>query len=215
MKGHTRRTLIGAMALLAAFAPAALGSADATRPTLTITPKTVAYGTGSVLLSGTVPSGKAGEVVSIMAKACLFTEAAEIGTVRTKKGGAFRYAVQPMLNTAFSARWNNATSSSVSVGVTPAVSVKPSGAGRYRIEVATTNPVFQDGRRVVLQRAAGSRWANVASGTLEKASPETAITVVSAAVVSAQVPKGSRLRAVLSGAQARCYRTGTSAEITA
>lgn len=211
----TLRTVPSAILVAAALVTAADAATGASRatPTLQITPRTVAYGSASVVLSGAVPSRRAGESVTILAHACRFTEAAEIATVRTSKGGAFRYKIRPMLNTSFAVRWNEAASRSVRVTVEPTIVLSRVGAGRYRIEVATTNGVFQDGRQVLLQRSVGGRWTKVAAGTLERASGETQITVLSAVVLSANVPKGSKLRALLPNGQARCYRGGTSPEI--
>lgn len=203
--------ILSAALLVTAADAATAGSAAA--PTLEIAPRTVAYGSGDVVLTGVVPSRSAGERVSILAHACLFTEAAEIATVRTSKRGAYRFKIRPMLNTTFSVRWNGTASRAVKVAVSPAITVSRVAAGRYRIEVATTNGVFQDGRRVVLQRLVGSRWATVTAGVLERASGETQITVLSAVVVSASVPKGSKLRALLPSRQARCYRGAASTAI--
>jgi hypothetical protein len=118
-----------------------------------------------------------------------------------------------MLNTSFRARTAAGTSAAVRVGVKPIVLLTRLRAGRYRVEVQTTNPVFLDGKQVTLQRKSGARWTPLARVKLKKASGETAITVLSAATIS--VKATGLLRAVLPPAQAGCYLGAASAEVAA
>lgn len=199
---------VGALALAAGAA-----AAPTAAPTLGAEPRTLVYGKGEVTLTGVVASKRAGEEVAILSQACLFTEPVQIGTTRSRAGGAFSYRIQPLLNTTFRARTEAGTSGGVRIGVTPIVSVRRIKAGRYRVEVQTTNPVFLDGKLVTLQRRAGKRWVPLARVKLAKASGETAITVLSAGTVS--VKATGVLRAFLPAAQARCYLGAASAEIAA
>ena len=207
---RTRHVLVAALA--AAAAVQAATAAPATAPTLTVRPPLVEYGRGEVVLGGTVPSRRPGETVSILSLPCRFSEYAEIGTTTTRAGGEFRYRLQPTLNTSFRVRTASGTSRAVRVAVKPIVEVEKTAPTKYRVEVLTTNPVFQHGSHVVLQRLSGGRWVDVRRGMLRKASPETAITVVSAVTLTARV-KGT-LRAVLPARQAHCYLAGISKSIT-
>lgn len=209
----TRRVRVFNMAAVATTllaVPASMAAPKA-EPLLAVAPAAVEYGRGEIVLSGVVPSKRAGETVSILSLPCRFTEYAEIGTTTTRAGGAYRYRLQPMLNTRFRVRAGAAHSRAVAVRVTPVVEVEKVGPGRYRVKVSTTNPVFQDGSRVLLQRAAGARWVTAGQGTLKKASAETAITVESAGIIAARVT--GQVRAVLPAAQAKCYQAGTSKPI--
>lgn len=208
----TRGSILAGVATTLLLVPASV-AAPVALPSLAIAPATVEYGRGEIVLSGTVPSKRAGETVSILSLPCRFTEYAEIGTTTTRAGGEYRYRLQPMLNTRFRIRAGAGPSRTVAVTVTPVVEVEKVGRGRYRVEVSTTNPVFQDGSRVLLQRAAGAGWVTAGSGLLKKASPETAITVESAVVIAAKVT--GRIRAVLPAGQAKCYLAGTSKPINA
>lgn len=207
-----RRRLLPTTVLVLALAAAA-AAAPTAGPTLRATPATIVYGKGDTVLTGVVASRKAGEEVTILSQACRFTEPAPVATVRTTAGGAFRFRIQPMLNTTFRARTAAGTSAAVRIGVKPIVLLSRVRAGRYRIEVQTTNPVFLDGKLVTLQRKAGARWVPLARVKLAKASAETAITVLSAATVSVRAT--GVLRAVLPAAQAGCYLGAASAEIPA
>lgn len=207
-----RRQLIPLTALFLTLAAAATAAPSA-GPTLKATPATIEYGKGEIVLSGVVAGKRAGEEVTILSQACRFTEPAPIATVKTKAGGAFTFRVQPMLNTSFRARTDAGTSAAVRIGVKPIVSVRRIRANRFRIEIQTTNPVFLDGRTAVLQRKVGARWVVVKSVKLVKASPETAITVLSAATFTATAT--GVVRAVLPAAQAGCYLGAVSAEIAA
>lgn len=210
MTAGARTVALLFVALLAAPASTAAPTAA---PSLAVSPATIEYGKGDVVLSGVIPSKRSGEVVTILSQPCRFTEPAAIGSTRTGAGGSFKYRVQPMLNTSFRVRSADVASRTVKVGVRPIVELKKVGAGRYRIQVATTNPVFLDGKQVILERSDGKRWVAVKHATLAKASAETAITVLSAATVTAKV-RGV-LRATLPASQAACYLAAKSAPTNA
>lgn len=204
--------LLGTLAALAATpTPAAPLRADA--PTLAVTPTTLVYGKGGVVLSGVVASRKAGEEVTILSQPCRFTEPAAIATVRSGSGGTFRYRVQPMLNTSFRVRAEGAASRAVTVRVRPVVELTRLRAGRYRAIVSTTNPVFLAGRPVLLQRASGARWVTIKRAVLAKASPETEITVLSAATFA--VKATGKLRATLPPTTGSCYLGASSPTLAA
>ena len=213
MKSSLRKTVL----VLALGAAAAIAAAPATGkiakgPTLQLTPGSVAFGK-TVTLSGVVPTRRAGQKVTIFVQACTFKAPVEFATVRTNAKGAYRYSVEPRINTTYSVTWNKRKSVRKAVRVQPGVTLKRVAAGRYRVEVATTNGQFLDGRTVVLQQAKGGGWATVAQGMLERASSEFALTLTSAATIDATVPAGSQLRAFLPPAQAPCYQSNASAAI--
>lgn len=204
--------VLAAVAALAATAtPAAPLRADA--PTLAAAPATLVYGKGGVVLSGVVSSRKAGEEVTILSQPCRFTEPAAIATVRSGPGGAFRFRVQPMLNTTFRVRAEGAVSRAANVRVRPVVALERLRAGRYRAVISTTNPVFLNGRPVLLQRASGTRWVTIKRALLAKASAETAITVLSAATFA--VKTSGKLRATVPPTAGSCYLGASSPTLAA
>ena len=139
-------------------------------------------------ITGTVPSGKAGEHVALLSTTCGFTGAAHLATLTTGAGGVFRYQYEPALNASFAVQWNNLTSPARAVRVQPAVALKKIGNGRYRVDVSTTNGVFLDGTKVTLEANAGGHWRPFGQGVLAKNSPIDVITSVS----SAKVVKSAR-----------------------
>lgn len=200
---------LAAMLASATFAAPARTSA----PTLTVAPTTIVYGKGGIVLSGVVRSKRAGEEVTILSQPCRFTEPAAIATVRSGAGGVYRFRVQPMLNTRFRVRSADGTSRAVSVRVRPVVELRRLRAGRYKVVVSTTNPVFLDGRPVLLQRADGKRWVTIKRALLKKASAETAITVLSAATIA--VKATGTLRATLPESSGSCYLGASSTTLPA
>lgn len=218
MTRHSRMTLAVAALVLATVpaTTAAAGSKAARKVTLQVTPRTIVYGDKPVVLTGIVPSRRAGEQVSILSHVpCRFRHAAEIATVQTGPGGSFRYRIRPTLNTAFQVRTGGTASAKISVGVQPAIALRRLRAGRFQVDVTTTNPLFLDGKRVLFQRLVGRRWVTVKRVVLKKSGPELAITSQSSATFSARVPSGSQVRVFLPLAQAPCYRAAASAPISA
>ena len=203
------------LAILAALLATATSAATArtSAPTLTIAPATLVYGKGGVVLTGVVGSKRAGEEVTILSQPCRFTEPSAIATVRSGPRGAYRFRVQPMLNTRFRTRSADGISRAVNVRVRPVVELQRVRAGRYKVVVSTTNPVFLDGRPVLLQRASGKRWVTIKRALLKKASPETAITVLSAATIA--VKATGTLRATLPESSGSCYLGASSTTLPA
>lgn len=207
----TSRALAIAVAVAILVVPISSGAPNAA-PSLKLTPRTIEFGKETVTLSGVVPGKRAGQTVSILSQACLFTQPAEIGTVKSKAGGVFTYRLQPLLNTTFRVKANGSTGAGVKVSVRPVVALRRPAAGRYLIQVSTTNPVFLDGKPALLQRAVGAKWVTVKRAILARASPETAITVLSSATV--KVKASGTLRALVPAARG-CYVAGTSPPIPA
>ena len=206
-----RRAIPALLVLAALAAPAATARTAAT--TLAVAPTTIEFGKGGVLLSGVLASKRAGVEVAVLSQPCRFTEPSAIATVRSTTGGAFRFRVQPMLNTTFRVRAEGTVSRAVNVRVRPVVTLQRLRAGRYRVVVSTTNPVFLDGRPVLLQRASGKGWVTIKRALLAKASPETAITVLSAATIA--VKTTGKLRAFVPSTPGSCYLGASSPTLAA
>jgi len=169
----------------------------------------VVYGaTRGITLSGKIP-GAAGQTVTLMSESCKISGANQLAKVRIGKSGSYAFRYQPALSTVFSLSWKGVTKTA-RVSVQPLVTLTRESAGRYRVDVATTNGVFLDGKRVELQRRAGSRWVTVVGGLLAKNSSEDLLTVTSSAVLAANV-YGATLRAVLPASA--CYAGAASGRI--
>jgi hypothetical protein len=161
-----------------------------------------------VTLSGTI-AGAAGQTVTLMSQSCKITGANQLANVRIGKSGGYTFRYQPALSTVFSVSWKGVTKTA-RVSVQPFVTLTRESAGRYRVDVSTTNGVFLDGKRVELQRRAGSRWVTVVGALLAKSSSEDLLTVTSSAVLAANV-YGATLRAVVPASG--CYAGAASGRI--
>jgi hypothetical protein len=162
-----------------------------------------------VSFSGRIPGAKAGQAVTVFSQACGFDSASPLMTVKTGKGGVYHFRVQPGLNTSFSVRWNG-HSRTILVSVRPSVSLVRESAGRYRVDVSTTNGIFLDGQHVVIQRWRGGRWVSAGGTTLAANSPADEMTAVSSGIYAASL-YGVKLRAVVPATA--CYASATSGTI--
>jgi hypothetical protein len=127
--------------------------------TLTRPAQRVVYGR-AVSLSGTVPTTRPGEVVTVFAQA--FGEASfnSIATVLTTDGGAWRYLAKPKIGTSYRASWNGGFSAAAAVGVRPAVSFRRTARGRFATHVRGARSFA--GHVVQLQRRTSSgRWVTL------------------------------------------------------
>jgi hypothetical protein len=91
--------------------------------TLSMSAFKVAYGE-SLNLSGRVSTTKPGLGVAILARPFMQAEAQQVATVRTGTGGRWSYRITPPFTTSYQARWGNATSRTLTIGVQPAMSVR-------------------------------------------------------------------------------------------
>jgi plastocyanin len=182
---------------------------------LTAAPPTVAYGQ-SVTLSGVVSSGAAGERVTVDAMECGKTSFTRIGTATSTASGAWSSTTKPVMNTIYRANWKNTKSAQLSEKVRPVVTLKRVRARRFSTSVTAAQSFV--GRYVVLQRYARTRrvWKTVKRVTLRSVKPGTAPTMISTAGFRARVARGTRLRALLTQAQAgTCYAAARSRTIKA
>jgi plastocyanin len=189
---------------VAAATPAPAGSIK-----LTAAPLLVTYG-GKSTLSGTLASQQTGQSVQVLGQPC-GGNAAPVSTATTTTAGAFSSVVQPLQNTAYSAKLKNATSNAVTVKVSPRVSLAKVAAHRYSVRV--TAAASFAGKYVAIQRYNGAlgRWQTFKSVRLVAAGGGVAPTVISGATFRAAIASGLRLHAVLGLAQTgSCYWAGRS-----
>lgn len=182
---------------------------------LTATPPTITYG-ASTTLGGNVSSAAAGETVIVNAQECGKTGFTKVATVMSTANGAWTYVAKPMINTIYRADWVRAKSAQLSVKVGPGVVLKRIRTGRFSAAV-TANQSFV-GKYVVLQRFVASRraWKTVKRVTLRTVKPGTAPSMISSAGFRARVARRTRLRLLLTQAQAgACYGAARSRAVRA
>ena len=162
---------------------------------------------GRVTLSGAVPTRAAGEQVTVFAQAYGRGSPVSVATVLTGPGGAWSYIARPRIGTSYQAGWQGGTSTPVSVGVHPAISLVRTAAGKIVTHVSAGTGFA--GRIVQLQRrTAAGRWVTIKRGRLNRTSHAT--------FKAALLPLGrSGVRVVMSINQAGAgYLGGKSHTIT-
>jgi hypothetical protein len=159
--------------------------------TLSTSARQVVYGR-RVILSGIVPTRRAGETVLILSARLGRDDFGQIATAVTSDGGAWRFAAAPWIGTAYRVSWQGALSPATAISVRPVIALRRVTKGRLLIRVG---PARFSRRVVQLQRRTRvGHWVTVKRVHLGGRS---------SAVVKAQLPKGlSHLRVAFSVNQA-------------
>jgi plastocyanin len=160
----------------------------------------VVYG-GTVTLSGSTSSKRAGETVAVYSQPFGASSLAALGTTLTEAGGSWSFLVRPRLQTVYQARWKpavtTASSSSITVWVRPQVLLRVKAASGRTVTFFTKARGVRPyaGAFVYLQRRnAFGQWVSLRKVTL---------TATSAVTFKARLPKGrSRVRAFMPKPQA-------------
>jgi plastocyanin len=178
-------------------------------------PAVVRYG-GTSTLSGAVSSLAAGETVNIDSKQCGATAFTRLSSVKSTANGAWSAPVKPVMNTVFRANWKNTNSLELTQSVAPLLTLKRVRARRFT--ATATAALALTGKRLVVQRYVKSKrtWRAVKQVTLNKSKPATPPTVGSSVAFGLRVRRGTKLRVLLTAAQAAtCYAAARSAAIKA
>jgi hypothetical protein len=131
----------------------------------------VVYGR-AVMLSGRVPSGRAGETVTLFAEVFGRGSPRSVATLVTAGGGVWQYLARPPLLTSYLASWGGLTSGRVTIGVRPRLRFRRIGRARFTTRAVAARS-FR-GRRVKLQRrTAAGRWVTVKRIRLNRRSAAT------------------------------------------
>ena len=162
-------------------------------------------------VSGTVPSSRAGEIVTIEVKECgphapYFRE---YTSARTSEGGRWRTETFFRTTSAIRARWGDATSEPMTVRSRPGVLLQRDG-GRFGVSVVALSSFWR--RHVVVERFAPKtgRWVFVKRVVLTESGGGGTMSWTSAKF-RAKLPRRTLIRAVLPLSQARpCYMAGYS-----
>ncbi len=186
------------------------GQPPADRLTLAAKPPAVVYG-GSVTLTGALSNAKVGENVDVLATACGQNAATKAATVQTTTGGAYTAVVKPLVNTVYTARIRNTSSSPVTVKVAPRLRLGKVAPRRYSLRVFAAQTFA--GKYGTFQRynATLRRWVNVKRVLLRANSTGVAPTVITSASFRSTIRARLRVRVVLPQLQVgTCYRPGRS-----
>jgi phosphodiesterase/alkaline phosphatase D-like protein len=137
--------------------------ADATFTTLGVTLNApalrVVYGRG-ITLSGSIPTKRAGETVTLFAQSSGEGSFHSIATVLTAADGTWRYLAKPRIRTSYLASWSGGRSGATVVGVQPAIALRRTSAGLVSTRVTGARSFA--GRFVQLQRrTAAGRWVTI------------------------------------------------------
>jgi hypothetical protein len=186
------KTLV-AVCIAAAAVTAAAVAAPPVTVTMTATPTTVAYGQ-KVAFSGQVSVKKANQQVGIESVACGTTSAKKETTVRTVANGTYSASVAPTIGGTYHATFKAGASGPVAISVKPVLELK----------------------RVKRYKKLRKRWVQVKRVALKTATAGTKPTVVSSVSFTSKLRAGTRVRAMLSKAQAGpCYLPATSKSLRA
>jgi cupredoxin-like protein len=181
--------------------PAPIGT-----PSLTASKRSVIYG-GSLALTGKVPTGNAGEKVTLRAEVLTpagTRQASAVSETSTASDGTFSFTHVPTAQTTYTVAWQatpatSTTSSAVTVSVAPRVGlgvVRRLSGRRVVLATKATSAISYAGRSVLVQRRSRfGEWISIKRVVLRSGPFATQTTV--------RLPKGlSRVRVLLPKAQA-------------
>lgn len=194
----------------------AAGAAPPVTLTLAASAPTVTYGT-PVTLSGMLSTQKSNQAVAIEATECGSTKAARAATLKTGANGAFTGPVTPTIGTSYQATYKAAKSPAVALTVRPLLELTKVATGSYTAK-ATAGKALT-GKFVLFQRykKLRKRWVQVKRLALGAAVPGTTKpAMVSSVSFKAKLPRGTRVRVMISAVQAGpCYVAATSKSLRA
>jgi hypothetical protein len=138
-------------------------SADATFatvPAVTLTQSNFRVVAGRYIkLSGAVAGAQPGVSVTVLAQSFGAGAFSQVATVLTGGGGTWSFLAQPRVATTYAASVNGSTSSAVTIGVQPSMTL--TRITKARLSTRVTGASSFVGRLVKLQRQSGDRWITV------------------------------------------------------
>ena len=160
--------------------------------TLTAPALQVVFGRG-ILLSGLVPTRRAGETVIVFAQPLGEGSPRSVATVLTAADGSWRWLAKPRIRTSYAAQWAGALSAASVVGVRPAIALRRTATGAFSTRVSGARSFAARGVQLQRQSATG-RWITI---------KRVRLNARSAKLFRATLPRGtSRLRIAMSVNQA-------------
>ena len=177
---------------------------------ITVSPKAVVYGRKTTL-AGTLASQQAGQSLQVLAQPCGASTPSPLATVTTTTGGVFSYVAQPSMQTAYTVKSKNLTSSAATVGVKPRLRLAKVARHRYSLSVFAAQSFAGKSATFERYRPALKRWRAVQRVLLHANSSGVAPTVITSAKFRSSHKARQRVRVVLGQKQVgSCYLAGTS-----
>jgi len=162
-------------------------------------------------LSGILSTQETGANVDVLAQQCGAKTATKIGTVQTMTGGAYTSTARPLMNTTYTTKAKNITSSAVTVPVRPRLRLAKVAPRRYSLRVFAARSFSGKYARFQRYNRTLRRWVAVKSVLLRPNSTGVAPTIVAAAAFRSTIKAGLRVRVTLSQVQTgSCYAAGRS-----
>jgi hypothetical protein len=207
------------MLVVAALAAAAVAAGAIAAPstlTLTANPTIVTYGKTTVL-TGQLNPAQANQNITIQAATCpANTTFKKTATVKTTSTGAFTSTLTPTAMTTYQATLHQSSSPTVVVKVKPVVKLTRPARGSFAVTVTAGASLV--GKSLTIQRYSTLRhkWLRVKKVALTTTANGTKPTVISSATFKSKLAKKTRVRALLTLAQAQpCYIGATSNTVRA
>jgi hypothetical protein len=180
---------------------------------------TVATGSATVELFGSVDSNKEGEEVTIQAKDCGKNFFRVVAGATTREGGGWSTNYFPSITTSVRALWNDVASRQVTIRQRAPIRLsKTRSASGYEVSIVGKKSFWRKRASIErFDRRLGT-WSTLRSVVLTESGGTGGGGgfVYTSAEFTARVPKGTQLRAVFPFSQARpCYLAGTSLPIRA
>jgi hypothetical protein len=146
-----------------------------------------------VLLSGVVPTRRAGETVTLLALRYGFGAPRVLATVLSGSGGVWQFLARPAIRTEYTATWNGTASRGITVAVRPRVVFRRVGGARFSTRVVAGRSFARHVVKLQRRTRAG-RWVTI---------KRVRLNYRSAATFRVRLRRGtSRLRVVMSVNQA-------------
>ena len=176
---------------------------------LTVTPKSVAYGSKATL-AGKLASAQSGQAVQVHAQECGQTSSSLVATLTTTAAGAFSYQAQPLKTTEYTLSDKNLTASA-SVVVKPSLKLRKVRRHHYSLTVSAAQSFAGKVATFQRYRSKLKRWVKVKRVTLKAGPAGKAPTVLASVKFRSGIKARLKVRASLGSKQVgACYAAGLS-----
>jgi plastocyanin len=165
---------------------------------------------GSLSLNGVVSSEESGEQVTIVADPLGLDPARRV-TVTTGNGGEWSLRVQPRVRTSYMAIWRGTESRVFNAYVRPRITLRKVGRNRFTVSVVAGDSFA--GKQVIIrrQRSRTDRRWRIVRRVLLAENPRTE--TISQRTLRLRVPRGFRMRVLLTAREARPAYLGSQSNI--
>ena len=184
--------------------------AKAPAASITAAPATLVYGR-TATLAGKLGSGQVGQSLQLLAQQCGAATSSPLATVTTMTGGAYTYQAKPLMQTGYTVKFKDSTSSAATVKVQPGLKLSKVGRHRFSLRVLAAQSFAGKSATFQRYRSTLKRWVKVKRVQLKANTTGVAPTVISSAKFRSGLRAKLRVRVVLGQAQVgTCYLAGRS-----